>query len=641
MRPSLRLAALALVFSAGCGSDPSPLLDSGAPLDELVDDAGEQPDTPAPVDQFVPVDTPDAATDTASPQDVPGDVTSEIFDAARSDVTDATVTPDVSSLDAAMDVARADATVDAPRDVAPDVTPDTPRDVPIDRAMDVVVDVPTVMDVPRDIAPDRVVMDVPVDLPRDIPPDIAPDVARDVVIDTPVDVARDVPADNGCGTLTLCGAACVDTRSAVAHCGRCNNACPGTDTTCRTRTCSAGTCGVTLAMLGTRCTDTPTSFCDGMGNCVECLRGSDCMSGVCTSGRCQTPTCSDGVRNGTETGVDCGGVCPLCPALLALAGGTSNILAATYDIASGSWVTSPLTGRTVDDIALTITTTGQGVGLVRHTELGSAQDNQLQYTTWNGASWAALRALGPTVTTQGAPAIARAATGVRAIFHGFDFNHYFAAFDGVTWAPTAEPVATFGPRAGTITAFGPDSLFVYVRGPANELQSRTRAGTAWSDDRTIDTGANVDFNVTPTVIALDDTQALAVWSATSAQVRFAVRTRGGSWSTAANVPMSLSRQRVALASLGTSRALMAFHGTDDALYVSTYATGAWSPPARVVTRITGVPAVARGLPGAVAELAWIDPTGVAFHARLMGTTWSSPVRIGGVSLVGVALATAP
>ena len=467
MRPSLRFAILALVFSTGCGSDPSPLLDSGAPLDELAEDSGEQPDTPAPVD------APNVTVDTASPQDAPTDTAADITDAARTDVTDAAVTPDAPPPDVAMDVARTDAVMDAPRDVAPDVAPDVPpdvpRDVPLDRVIDVAVDVPIVMDVPRDIPPDLGVVDVPVDLLRDVAVDVAQDVARDVVVDTPVDTARDVPADNGCGALALCGAACVDTRSAVAHCGRCNNACPGTDTTCRARTCAAGTCGVTLAMLGTRCTDTPTSFCDGMGNCVECLRGSDCASGVCSSGRCQTPTCSDGVRNGAETGVDCGGACPLCPALVALAGGTANLLAATYDIASGSWVTSSLTGRTVDEVALTVTTTRQGVGLVRHTELGSAQDNQLQYTTWNGTSWAALRALAPTVTTQSAPAITRAATGARAVFHGFDFNYYFATFDGTAWAPTAEPVATFGPRAGTLTTFGPDGLFVYVRGPAGSL----------------------------------------------------------------------------------------------------------------------------------------------------------------------------
>ena len=47
---------------------------------------------------------------------------------------------------------------------------------------------------------------------------------------------------------------------------------------------------------------------------VECLTGTMCPSGVCTGNACQAPMCNDGVKNGGETGVDCGGgVCPTCP----------------------------------------------------------------------------------------------------------------------------------------------------------------------------------------------------------------------------------------------------------------------------------------------------------------------------------------
>jgi hypothetical protein len=39
----------------------------------------------------------------------------------------------------------------------------------------------------------------------------------------------------------------------------------------------------------------------------------DCTSEVCTSNLCQAPACTDGVQNGTETDVDCGGgSCPGC-----------------------------------------------------------------------------------------------------------------------------------------------------------------------------------------------------------------------------------------------------------------------------------------------------------------------------------------
>ena len=46
-----------------------------------------------------------------------------------------------------------------------------------------------------------------------------------------------------------------------------------------------------------------------------CLLGRDCLSGVCTAGSCAAPTCTDGVANGGETDVDCGGAtsCPRCP----------------------------------------------------------------------------------------------------------------------------------------------------------------------------------------------------------------------------------------------------------------------------------------------------------------------------------------
>lgn len=44
----------------------------------------------------------------------------------------------------------------------------------------------------------------------------------------------------------------------------------------------------------------------------ECELGGDCASGVCTGGKCQLPSCMDGVTNGSETDIDCGGTCATC-----------------------------------------------------------------------------------------------------------------------------------------------------------------------------------------------------------------------------------------------------------------------------------------------------------------------------------------
>ena len=45
----------------------------------------------------------------------------------------------------------------------------------------------------------------------------------------------------------------------------------------------------------------------------SCGVASECASGVCTAKKCAAPTCSDKVKNGAETDVDCGGgTCPKC-----------------------------------------------------------------------------------------------------------------------------------------------------------------------------------------------------------------------------------------------------------------------------------------------------------------------------------------
>jgi acetyl esterase/lipase len=59
----------------------------------------------------------------------------------------------------------------------------------------------------------------------------------------------------------------------------------------------------------------------GGGTCPACANGKvcavnlDCTSGICTSGVCTSaapPTCTNGVLDGTETDVDCGGSCGPC-----------------------------------------------------------------------------------------------------------------------------------------------------------------------------------------------------------------------------------------------------------------------------------------------------------------------------------------
>ena len=51
-------------------------------------------------------------------------------------------------------------------------------------------------------------------------------------------------------------------------------------------------------------------------------RAEDCQSRACDAGSCRAATCSDGVRDGFESDVDCGGPCAACAAGLACAADT-------------------------------------------------------------------------------------------------------------------------------------------------------------------------------------------------------------------------------------------------------------------------------------------------------------------------------
>ena len=52
--------------------------------------------------------------------------------------------------------------------------------------------------------------------------------------------------------------------------------------------------------------------CGACGDGKACFASSDCASRRCVTGHCQAASCSDGISNGGETGVDCGGPCGSC-----------------------------------------------------------------------------------------------------------------------------------------------------------------------------------------------------------------------------------------------------------------------------------------------------------------------------------------
>ncbi len=89
---------------------------------------------------------------------------------------------------------------------------------------------------------------------------------------------------------------------------------------CKSGTCTAGMCAAPTCMDAMK-NGTETGFdCGGGGDCPPCATDegcklpTDCQSGVCIDVFCAPPSCTDAVQNGDEAGVDCGGACPnACP----------------------------------------------------------------------------------------------------------------------------------------------------------------------------------------------------------------------------------------------------------------------------------------------------------------------------------------
>ncbi len=89
-------------------------------------------------------------------------------------------------------------------------------------------------------------------------------------------------------------------------------------------TTTTSTTSTTSTTLGASCVNgikdgSETDIDCGGGTCPACAPGqmcgnsADCQSLVCSGGTCQSPSCADAVKNGTETDIDCGGgTCPAC-----------------------------------------------------------------------------------------------------------------------------------------------------------------------------------------------------------------------------------------------------------------------------------------------------------------------------------------
>jgi hypothetical protein len=135
-----------------------------------------------------------------------------------------------------------------------------------------------------------------------------PDPSSSTTNDT-VDETAGGGCDNGIQdgdeTDVDCGGSCQDNCGNGQGCGGnedCQSDQCGTDMTCEEPpSCTDG-------ILDGDETDVDCGgSCPGCNDGEMCQEGPDCLSNVCDEGICNPPTCTDGEVNGSETDVDCGG----------------------------------------------------------------------------------------------------------------------------------------------------------------------------------------------------------------------------------------------------------------------------------------------------------------------------------------------
>ncbi|MDI3291309.1 MopE-related protein [Polyangium sp. 15x6] len=456
---------------------------------------------------------------------------------------------------------------------------------------------------------------------------------------------------NGAGTCTQ-GSQCVSGSCAVQDSVCCDNTCDGTCMACliaKTGVAS-GTCANVLTNQDPD-TECMNGECTGAGICEKpdgdpCTANNECQNGYCNGTTCATPTCTDGVQNGTETDRDCGGSCPACTLILLAASGNGTH-PATLAAGTGAWTTGSVIATTKTDAPLAVAMQGPaaGVGLVRDTD----NTNNLRYLTWvAGTGWSTVTDVdGNAVDT--APTLA-SAPGLAHASYRRSGKLYAAQWNGTAWSSVDEVHTLVG---GTNAALFPftaaslgngDSFMSYLEFNTGSMKHDVfilaRVGGTWQSAYSLELDASLGIQAP--AVALTTGEILVVFGETAGgnQLSFRRRDTAGSWQSVGTIPNAIyaSNSRLSLAALPNGDAVLAFKRSSDNTPCATFFNGTTKTWSTTVTQVSSTTmansiSVARGLMGQRAELVFVDSgSGVnakVLHSRHNGTSWSAtPTQVG-------------
>jgi hypothetical protein len=331
-------------------------------------------------------------------------------------------------------------------------------------------------------------------------------------------------------------------------------------------------------------------------SCVDCVNDSDCTSGYCAENRCLEPTCDDGVQNGDETGVDCGGTeCQSCGAIVVVAGGPSQTVTASWSAAT-EWISAGTPTPVLSAPAVAFSG-DEAVAVVRSTA------DTLRSMSWSDGDWTAPEDVGVGVRSEVAPALASGGGGVHLVY----LDKESIAFRASEWTGTWSPTAEIGPESlvdGSLAGTSDGALFAFIDGEDERLYTRQLSQGSWkSSELRADDAAS---GIPPSIAGFAaGASALLVYPDEDGLIHYMVWT-GGVWSASAVIEGTETVYPIALAANDDGSAAVAWVDLDDDLYYSVFDGADWSVPELLALDVTGLPALAPGLEPQRFEIVYIE-----------------------------------
>lgn len=209
-------------------------------------------------------------------------------------------------------------------------------------------------------------------------------------------------------------------------------------------------------------------------------------------------------------------------------------------------------------------------------------------------------------------------------YRGVDDKYYYAAFDGNSWDPIAEPIGVTSNWLGSIATLGGDPVYIFRDGDNNNALSIRVRSPVWQPTEQI---APSSIGVVPRVVPLFVGAELLALDLANYSVR-----KAGQWSAPVFIPGTMSQPQdpPVLIALGAGRALAAWVSKAHEVHTSIYDVKSDTWTEMSVPALTfGRPALAPGIGEAEAEIVWsgtLNGTSLN-HTRLINGAWTGGVQL--------------